>query len=61
MTARIAGKTLPLTLTMAVDRRFDILQARQVHGGKTIRVYFDITELMAQEESILRARSALSP
>lgn len=37
------------------DRRFDILDARRVRGGETIRVYFDITELMTLEEKRFRA------
>lgn len=32
------------------DRRLDILEARRVREGGTIRVYFDVTELMAEEQ-----------
>lgn len=36
------------------DRRLDILEARRVREGGTIRVYFDVTELMAEEEKRFR-------
>ena len=45
-------------LTSKGGRKFDVLVARKAQGGGVIRVYFDITELFAEEGRNLRRRSA---
>jgi hypothetical protein len=31
-------------------RAFDVLEARKLEGGETVRVYFDVTEILAEEQ-----------
>jgi hypothetical protein len=44
------------SLTSDGARQLDVLEARRPRDGATIRVYFDITELMAEETKLFRAR-----